>query len=84
MILSFTDNPLDNFVVLPDTLKDLQYSNVIPGAIKGALMAVGLANQVNVASSCEFVKDRLRGDNVNAVRVTIKPSGFEDLKDYQE
>jgi hypothetical protein len=41
LTVKFQDNPLDNYVILPEGLRDLQYSNVIMGAIKGGLAAVG-------------------------------------------
>lgn len=40
MVLQFGENPFEHFVVLPENLKDLQYINIVPGAIKGALAAV--------------------------------------------
>lgn len=82
--LQIPETPFESFVVLPESLKDLQYCNVMAGAVKGALAAVISIHQVNVNAACEFVKDRLHGDPVNLLRVTIKPSGFDDLKDYQE
>lgn len=38
--LQFTDNPLIEYVELPEHLQNLQYSNVICGAIRGALSKV--------------------------------------------
>lgn len=38
--MRFEDNPLDNYIQLPENLKDLSYSNVLLGGIKGALQAV--------------------------------------------
>lgn len=39
-----TDNPLADFVELPDEYRSLRYSNVLPGVIRGALemVSVGL------------------------------------------
>jgi hypothetical protein len=38
--LIFPDNPLIDYVELPSHLKELNYSNIICGAIRGALEAV--------------------------------------------
>jgi Transport protein particle (TRAPP) component len=35
-----TDNPLADFVELPDEYRDLRYSNLLPGVIRGALEMV--------------------------------------------
>lgn len=39
-VITFVDNPLDQYVSLPENLKGLQYSKVICGVIRGALEAV--------------------------------------------
>lgn len=38
--LSLSDNPLNDFVELPEHLQGLNYSNMIAGAIRGALETV--------------------------------------------
>ena len=38
--LAFDDNPLIDFLQLPEKLSELQYSNIICGAITGALSLV--------------------------------------------
>jgi hypothetical protein len=38
--LIFNENPLNDYVELPDKYKDLWYSNLICGIIKGALESV--------------------------------------------
>ena len=40
LVLSFKENPLDQYVNIPEKLKDLQYSRVICGVIRGCLNAV--------------------------------------------
>lgn len=40
--LIFNENPLNDYVELPDKYKDLWYSNLICGVIRGALEAVSL------------------------------------------
>lgn len=42
-----TDNPLTEFVELPDEYRPLRYSNLLPGVIRGALEMVSpLINQL--------------------------------------
>jgi hypothetical protein len=36
-----TDNPLADFVELPDEYRALRYSNLLPGVIRGGLEMVG-------------------------------------------
>ena len=38
--LIFSENPLNDYVELPDKYKDLWYSNIICGVIKGCLETV--------------------------------------------
>lgn len=61
----FEENPLAEFVELPDGWGDLWYSNVVCGVIRGGL------EMVNMKVECRFVKDRLRGDDVNEIRVSL-------------
>jgi hypothetical protein len=67
------DNPLSTFVELPgdeqggsDDLRRLKYSNVLCGVIRGAL------EQVNLKVECNIVRDTLKGDDVNEIRVELK------------
>lgn len=63
--LLFEDNPLNGFTELPDGAirQHLWYSNVLCGVVRGALELV----QIKVRVS--FVRDTLRGDPVNEIRV---------------
>ena len=56
-------NPLAEFVELPDTCTNLKYSNVLAGAIRGACEMV----QIEVLVS--FISDHLKGDNTTEIRV---------------
>ena len=38
--LIFSENPLNDYVELPEKYRDLWYSNIVCGIIKGALEAV--------------------------------------------
>ena len=57
----------------------LKYSNIYCGVIRGAL------EQVNLKVTCDFVRDVLRGDDVNEIRVELKEilteGAGEDYKD---
>ena len=83
------DNPLSIFVELPTNSEEpeeggtdwsqLKYSNIYCGVIKGAL------EQVNLRVECDFVKDVLRGDDVNEIRVDLKEVMAEGAgDDYKE
>mmetsp|Transcript_15707 Transcript_15707/g.26822 ORF Transcript_15707/g.26822 Transcript_15707/m.26822 type:complete len:204 (+) Transcript_15707:118-729(+) len=68
------DNPLSTFVELPpgdessggDDLSRLKYSNLYCGVIRGAL------EQVNLKVECNIVRDTLKGDEMNEIRVELK------------
>lgn len=68
------ENPLATFVELPpgdktsgsDDLRKLKYSNLYCGVIRGAL------EQVNLKVECSIVRDTLKGDELNEIRVELK------------
>ena len=68
------DNPLSTFVELPpgdeqsgrDDLRKLKYSNLYCGVIRGAL------EQVNLKVECNIVRDTLKGDDLDEIRVELK------------
>ncbi|KAL3823757.1 hypothetical protein ACHAXA_004850 [Cyclostephanos tholiformis] len=73
------ENPLSTFVELPaagdddyqygaggDDLRKLKYSNLYCGVIRGAL------EQVNLKVECNIVRDTLKGDELNEIRVELK------------
>uniref|UniRef100_T1JCC7 Trafficking protein particle complex subunit n=1 Tax=Strigamia maritima TaxID=126957 RepID=T1JCC7_STRMM len=61
--LIIDNNPLTEFVELPDTHYALKYCNMLCGVIRGALEMV----QMEVA--VRFVQDQLRGDNTTELRI---------------
>ncbi|CAH2445788.1 Trafficking protein particle complex (TRAPP) subunit [Komagataella phaffii CBS 7435] len=66
--LILEDNPLAEFVELPDdnkAVKELWYSNVLVGVLKGALQMVQLDVDVS------FVKDILRGDPSTEIKLRL-------------
>jgi trafficking protein particle complex subunit 3 len=77
--LLFSDNPLALFVELPEEYKELQYSRVYCGILRGAL------EQVNLKVDCKFVKDMLQGDDVNEIFVHLKEVLLDGAgDDYKE
>uniref|UniRef100_A0A0D9WY87 Trafficking protein particle complex subunit n=2 Tax=BOP clade TaxID=359160 RepID=A0A0D9WY87_9ORYZ len=59
------DNPLVDFVELPDICQGLQYCNVLSGVIRGALEMVSMKTEVT------WVRDMLRGDDAYEMRVKL-------------
>lgn len=57
------NNPLTECVELPDSLQDMNYLNLIPGVIRGALETVSLPVKTWIK------KDHLRGDNETEIKV---------------
>jgi trafficking protein particle complex subunit 3 len=64
--LVFADNPLNDFVQLPEKYKNLNYSNILCGIIRGCLEVVMIKAEV------VFVKDTLLGHDKNEIKVTLK------------
>ncbi|KAL2472972.1 Transport protein particle (TRelated to AP2P) component [Forsythia ovata] len=63
--LILEDNPLVDFVELPDTCQDLYYCNIFSGIIRGALEMVSMKTEVT------WVRDMLRGDDAFELKVKL-------------
>lgn len=64
--LVFTDNPLTEFVELPEDLRDLKYCNLLTGVLRGAMEMVNMDVEVRV------VADMLKGDPAHELRVKLR------------
>lgn len=72
--LILSSNPLADFVELPSSRSDLQYSNVLAGCIQGCLESVGFEVEVTI------VKDTVWGDEGVEVKVEGKGRKKEELE----
>ena len=72
--LVLSQNPLADFVELPDERSDLKYSNVLAGCIKGCLESVGFEVEV------EVVKDTVWGDECLEIKVEGKGRRRDELE----
>ena len=73
--LQFADNPLAEFVELPEQYTSLAYSNMLCGVLRGAL------EQVNMRVVCTITKDTLWGDEVTEIKVVLKEMIEEEYID---
>ncbi len=74
-----TETPLNDYVELPPEYSELLYSNVLCGVIRGAL------EMVQLRVECHMVKDVLKGDETNEIRVELKGVLADDMaEEYQE
>uniref|UniRef100_A0A7C9D993 Trafficking protein particle complex subunit n=1 Tax=Opuntia streptacantha TaxID=393608 RepID=A0A7C9D993_OPUST len=63
--LVLEDNPLVDFVELPDTCQGLHYGNILSGVIRGALEMVSMKTEVT------WIRDMLYGDDVYELQVKL-------------
>jgi hypothetical protein len=63
--LIFSENPLNDFVELPEKYNSLWYSNLLCGIIRGAL------ESINIRVECKFNKDILKGNDTNEIRIKL-------------
>ena len=74
----FSENPLNDYVELPDKFKGLWYSNMICGVIRGALEAI------NIKVECKYSKDTLKGNDLNEIRVKLIEIIEEKLQEEEQ
>ena len=74
----FSENPLNDYVELPDKFKGLWYSNMICGVIRGALEAI------NIKVECIYNKDTLKGNDLNEIRVKLIEIIEEKLQEEEQ
>ncbi|GAB2216958.1 hypothetical protein Droror1_Dr00000111 [Drosera rotundifolia] len=63
--LVLEDNPLVDFVELPDTCQGLYYCNILSGIVRGALEMVSMKTEVT------WLRDMLRGDDVFELQLKL-------------
>eukprot|EP00307_Rebecca_sp_RCC1486_P012522 CAMPEP_0119429872 /NCGR_PEP_ID=MMETSP1335-20130426/43021_1 /TAXON_ID=259385 /ORGANISM="Chrysoculter rhomboideus, Strain RCC1486" /LENGTH=173 /DNA_ID=CAMNT_0007455611 /DNA_START=27 /DNA_END=548 /DNA_ORIENTATION=+ len=76
--LVFVENPLSEFVELPEHCSNLAFSNLLCGVIRGALEMVGMR------VSCRLVKDTLWGDEHTEISVVLKEVIAEHYQDDED
>lgn len=64
--LVMSENPLAEFVELPDQYSKLEYSGLLCGVLRGAL------EMVQMRVECSLVRDVLWGDDATEIRVVLK------------
>lgn len=62
----YSENPITDFVELPPQYRELHYSNLLCGVIRGSL------EMLQMQVECHYTKEILRGDDVNEIRVELK------------
>lgn len=61
--LLIDNNPLTEYVELPDSILNLRYSNIYAGVVRGAL------EMVQIEVQTWFVQDYLKGDSTTELRI---------------
>lgn len=81
-IVQFKENPLTKHVVLPDKLKNLHYSNILCGIIRGSLEAVNMRVQCTFMSDSLVQSDSEAKEELYEIKVELKELIKKKLKDY--
>ena len=63
--LKFNQNPISLYVELPEYLEGLCYSNIICGIMRGMLEITGFEVK------CELIKDKMKGDDINDIKISL-------------
>ena len=84
--LVIPENPLTDYVQLPEDMKNLNYSNLLCGVIRGALEMVNSLttfhiSQIHMEVECHFVQDILKDDNYSEIAVKLKKKIFRSIDD---
>ena len=74
----FSENPLNDYVELPDKFKGLWYSNMICGVIRGAFEAI------NIKVECKYTKDTLKNSEINEIRIKLIEIIEEKLQEEEQ
>lgn len=76
--LQLAENPLAEFVELPEQYSSLAYSNMLCGVLRGAL------EMVQMRVECTLTKDTLWGDEVTEIKVVLKEMMEEEYIDEDD
>ena len=76
--LQLPDNPLAEFVELPEQYSKLAYSNLLCGVLRGALEMLQMRVEVTLA------KDALWGDDVTEIKLVLKELMEEEYVDDED
>ena len=73
--LQLAENPLAEFVELPEQYSSLAYSNLLCGVLRGAL------EMVQMRVECTLTKDQLWGHELMEIHVVLKEMLEEEYQD---
>jgi len=76
--LLLSDNPLAEFVELPDAYSKLHYSGLLCGVLRGAL------EMVRMRVECTLQRDVLWGDDTTEIKVLLKEILEEEYHDDED
>ena len=77
--ITLKQNPLTDFVELPENMKDLKYCSIFAGCIRGAL------EMVRMEVKCTITRETLKGDSCDEILVEfVQTTGEEMDESYGE
>ena len=76
--LQLQENPITEFVELPEQYGSLAYNNMLCGVLRGAL------EMVQMRVECSLTKDALWGDEVTEIRIVLKEMMEEEYIDEDD
>ena len=77
-VITLDTNPLADFVELPEKYRDLSYSQMLCGVIRGAL------EMVSVRVTCEWARDALRGGDGYALRLRFVEYITHEMPEFDD